>query len=133
MGIKVCPERNRHGEPPSFATLNQTCLKPTRPRRVTPSGTWYNVLHESVHCQPPQGPAIPHGDGRPGVRRKGFEIVREHVEVETGKVVDQAERLQGHHERRAARLGLSTSAAAAPAPPAVPPPPPPQAPRGARP
>ena len=24
MGIKVCPERNRHGEPPSFATLNQT-------------------------------------------------------------------------------------------------------------
>ena len=23
-GIKVCPERNRHGEPPSFATLNQT-------------------------------------------------------------------------------------------------------------
>src|SRR3954463_15831505 len=41
MGIKVCPERNRHGEPPSFATLNQTCLKPTRPKRVTPSGTWY--------------------------------------------------------------------------------------------
>src|SRR3954464_7066421 len=41
MGIKVCPERNRHGEPPSFATLNQTCLKPTRPNRVTPSGTWY--------------------------------------------------------------------------------------------
>src|SRR4051812_6207926 len=41
MGIKVCPERNRHGEPPSFATLNQTCLRPTRPRRVTPSGTWY--------------------------------------------------------------------------------------------
>ena len=40
MGIKVCPERNRHGEPPSFATLNQTCLKPTRPNRVTPSGTW---------------------------------------------------------------------------------------------
>src|SRR5215207_2029801 len=40
-GIKVCPERNRHGEPPSFATLNQTCLKPTRPNRVTPSGTWY--------------------------------------------------------------------------------------------
>src|SRR5215211_1140983 len=24
IGIKVCPERNRHGEPPSFATLNQT-------------------------------------------------------------------------------------------------------------
>src|SRR4051794_30597393 len=41
LGIKVCPERNRHGEPPSFATLNQTCLKPTRPNRVTPSGTWY--------------------------------------------------------------------------------------------
>src|SRR3954469_9347574 len=45
MGIKVCPERNRHGEPPSFATLNQTCLKPTRPNRVTPSGTWYNLPH----------------------------------------------------------------------------------------
>src|SRR3954463_8416279 len=43
LGIKVCPERNRHGEPPSFATLNQTCLKPTRPNRVTPSGTWYYV------------------------------------------------------------------------------------------
>jgi hypothetical protein len=41
IGIKVCPERNRHGEPPSFATLNQTRLKPTRPNRVTPSGTWY--------------------------------------------------------------------------------------------
>src|SRR3954463_3047269 len=41
LGIKVCPERNRHGEPPSFATLNQTCLKPTRPNRVIPSGTWY--------------------------------------------------------------------------------------------
>src|SRR5215213_4958207 len=41
IGIKVCPERNRHGEPPSFATLNQTCLKPTRPNRVIPSGTWY--------------------------------------------------------------------------------------------
>src|SRR4051812_3061603 len=24
IGIKVCPERNRHGKPPSFATLNQT-------------------------------------------------------------------------------------------------------------
>src|SRR4051812_31751153 len=44
MGIKVCPERNRHGEPPSFATLNQTCLKPTRPNRVTPSGTWYQPV-----------------------------------------------------------------------------------------
>jgi len=44
MGIKVCPERNRHGEPPSFATLNQTCLKPTRPNRVTPSGTWYDSI-----------------------------------------------------------------------------------------
>src|SRR3954463_16048130 len=43
LGIKVCPERNRHGEPPSFATLNQTCLKPTRPNRVTPSGTWYKA------------------------------------------------------------------------------------------
>src|SRR3954468_20109311 len=45
MGIKVCPERNRHGEPPSFATLNQTCLKPTRPNRVTPSGTWYKFFN----------------------------------------------------------------------------------------
>src|SRR4051812_7062553 len=44
MGIKVCPERNRHGEPPSFATLNQTCLKPTRPNRVIPSGTWYKTF-----------------------------------------------------------------------------------------
>src|SRR3954451_21440650 len=48
MGIKVCPERNRHGEPPSFATLNQTCLKPTRPRRVTPSGTWYKSDYEAT-------------------------------------------------------------------------------------
>src|SRR5215207_4421055 len=40
-GVEVCPERNRHGEPPSFATLNQTRLKPARPKRVTPSGTWY--------------------------------------------------------------------------------------------
>src|SRR3954470_1213448 len=46
IGIKVCPERNRHGEPPSFATLNQTCLKPTRPNRVIPSGTWYQPLRE---------------------------------------------------------------------------------------
>src|SRR3954469_22762672 len=48
MGIKVCPERNRHGEPPSFATLNQTCLKPTRPNRVTPSGTWYNMAADHL-------------------------------------------------------------------------------------
>jgi len=41
IGVKVCPERNQHGESPSFATLNQTCHKPTRPQRVTPSGTWY--------------------------------------------------------------------------------------------
>src|SRR5215213_9610885 len=49
MGIKVCPERNRHGEPPSFATLNQTCLKPTRPNRVTPSGTWYKFAVAELH------------------------------------------------------------------------------------
>src|SRR4051794_12419376 len=48
LGIKVCPERNRHGEPPSFATLNQTCLKPTRPNRVTPSGTWYEAFRAYV-------------------------------------------------------------------------------------
>src|SRR4051794_8440776 len=52
MGIKVCPERNRHGEPPSFATLNQTRLKPTRPNRVTPSGTWY-------YQGPDRGYAVP--------------------------------------------------------------------------
>jgi hypothetical protein len=39
-GVEVSAERNRHGEPPSFATLNQTRLKPARPKRVTPSGTW---------------------------------------------------------------------------------------------
>src|SRR3954452_14211982 len=52
MGIKVCPERNRHGEPPSFATLNQTCLKPTRPNRVTPSGTWYYSAIGHDPCPP---------------------------------------------------------------------------------
>src|SRR4051812_40593153 len=40
-GIEVRGERTRHGDPPSFATLNQTRLKPTRPKRVTPSRTWY--------------------------------------------------------------------------------------------
>src|SRR5690348_10452698 len=40
-GVEVSAERNRHGEPPSFATLNQTRLKPVKPKRVTPSGTWY--------------------------------------------------------------------------------------------
>src|SRR4051794_8577980 len=55
LGIKVCPERNRHGEPPSFATLNQTCLKPTRPNRVTPSGTWSqkDVAYRHVHPAEP--------------------------------------------------------------------------------
>ena len=43
IGVEVAPKRNRHGEPPSFATLNQTRPKPTRPKRVTPSGTWYNI------------------------------------------------------------------------------------------
>jgi len=33
---QICSERNRHGEPPSFASLNQTCPKPTRPKPVTP-------------------------------------------------------------------------------------------------
>src|SRR4051794_15136132 len=42
MGIKVCPERTRQGNPPSSPPLNQPRLKPTRPNRVTPSGTWYN-------------------------------------------------------------------------------------------
>src|SRR3954453_14716142 len=60
MGIKVCPERNRHGEPPSFATLNQTCLKPTRPNRVTPSGTWYqSLVAGAVRLEPaPHGAAL---------------------------------------------------------------------------
>jgi len=35
-GVEVSAERNRHGEPPSFATLNQTHLKPVKPKRVTP-------------------------------------------------------------------------------------------------
>jgi hypothetical protein len=42
-GVEVRAERNRHGEPPSFATLNQTRLKPVKPKRVTPFGTWYNT------------------------------------------------------------------------------------------
>src|SRR3954465_13238211 len=58
MGIKVCPERNWHGEPPSFATLNQTCLKPTRPNRVTPSGTWYYLAFPLLYRL--------HGDQRVG-------------------------------------------------------------------
>src|SRR3954452_7987585 len=44
IGIKVCPERNRHGEPPSFATLNQTRPKPTRPKRVTPQRLGINHI-----------------------------------------------------------------------------------------
>src|SRR4051812_4453086 len=53
MGIKVCPERNRHGEPPSFAVLKsappQTRQTQTsHPKRVTPSGTWYQV-YPSLH------------------------------------------------------------------------------------
>src|SRR3954467_9832029 len=56
LGIKVCPERNRHGEPPSFATLNQTCLKPTRPNRVTPSGPWYKRADYVLALKGNQGP-----------------------------------------------------------------------------
>src|SRR3954468_6768607 len=66
MGIKVCPERNRHGEPPSFATLNQTRLKPTRPNRVTPSGTWYKpTVHKPLKSMVPLAgiePALPRGN-----------------------------------------------------------------------
>ena len=42
-GAEVSPERNRHGEPPSFATLNQTRPTPARPQRVPPSGTRYEL------------------------------------------------------------------------------------------
>src|SRR4051794_11562296 len=42
-GIEVSPERNRHGEPPSFATSNLTRSPLTRPLRVSHSGTWYKT------------------------------------------------------------------------------------------
>src|SRR4051794_28245225 len=47
-GVEVSAERNRHGEPPLFATLNQTCLKPARPKRVTSSETWYKILYQTL-------------------------------------------------------------------------------------
>src|SRR4051794_32224984 len=45
-GVEVSAERNRHGEPLSFAVLEsdppQTRQTQTsHPKRVTPSGTWY--------------------------------------------------------------------------------------------
>src|SRR3954464_15468649 len=85
MGIKVCPERNRHGEPPSFATLNQTCLKPTRPNRVTPSGTWYKTLsnEEWVSATDPDARIARMKDGTTHLAYKP-----EHaVDLDTGAVV----------------------------------------------
>jgi len=38
IGIKVCPERNRHGEPPSFTTLNQTRFALKTPAESRPQG-----------------------------------------------------------------------------------------------
>src|SRR3954453_12816610 len=48
-GVEVSAERNRHGEPLSFAVLEsdppQTRQTQTSyPKRVTPSGTWYKPL-----------------------------------------------------------------------------------------
>src|SRR6201981_317520 len=40
--VKISPQRDRHGEPPSFATLNQIRALPGIPQRVTLSETWYN-------------------------------------------------------------------------------------------
>ena len=39
--VEVTPERDRHGEPPAFATLNQTRPATASRTRVTPSETWY--------------------------------------------------------------------------------------------
>src|SRR5205814_8764465 len=42
--IKISPQRDRHGEPPSFATLNQIYAASGIPQRVTLSETWYYWL-----------------------------------------------------------------------------------------
>jgi hypothetical protein len=39
--IKISPKRDRHGELPTFATLNQTDAASGKPLRVKVSGTWY--------------------------------------------------------------------------------------------
>ena len=41
-GVKIGPERDRHGEPPSFAMLNQNRTASGNPR-VMLSGTWYHT------------------------------------------------------------------------------------------
>jgi hypothetical protein len=41
--INTSPQQDRHGEPPSFATLNQICAVPGIPQRVTLSETWHKV------------------------------------------------------------------------------------------
>src|SRR3712207_5020637 len=41
--VEVTPERDRHGEPPAFATLNQTRPAAASRKRVTPSETWYKL------------------------------------------------------------------------------------------
>src|SRR3954454_18912616 len=58
-GVEVSAERNRHGEPLSFAVLEsdppQTRQTQTsHPKRVTPSGTWYKksgFAPRSVHME----------------------------------------------------------------------------------
>jgi len=41
LRIKISPERNGHGEPPLFATLNQNPADSGIPNRVMPSKIWY--------------------------------------------------------------------------------------------
>ena len=41
IGVEVAPKRNRHGEPPSFATLNQICTASGILARVTLSEIGY--------------------------------------------------------------------------------------------
>jgi hypothetical protein len=41
--IKISPQRDRHGEPPSFATFYQIRAVPGIPQRITLSETWYNA------------------------------------------------------------------------------------------
>src|ERR1700730_7433715 len=64
--VKISPERDRHGEPPAFATLNQKPIASGKPR-VTVSGTWYQtsetippVWPESSRCISREG----HGSRR---------------------------------------------------------------------
>src|ERR1019366_10780984 len=45
--VKINPQRNRHGEPPSFALLNQTRAALGSSVRVTISETWYQRALEA--------------------------------------------------------------------------------------